>query len=184
MKVEPTWEPVAPLAGARWPSAGFLDIPESSVLPPKKVIELSDDESKSLVVSRVVASCAIPTEASPSAPRVAAVPDTSGDKAFARALFIELNREAIGIPGDGALIDLVSDEEDYGASSGDKEEGGVTPGEEKEEAASGDGLESQVAVPPSPPPSTRGVLMTTRLVRRRRFCPSRRTHCSCRSSTA
>jgi hypothetical protein len=53
-----------------------------------------------------------PSEAGSSVPRVTAVPYTSGDWEFAHKLFVELNREAIGIPGDGVLVDLVSDDEE------------------------------------------------------------------------
>lgn len=126
--------------------------PESTAPTLKEVIELSDDESENLVTSGVTAS-AVPSEASPSTPCVAAPPDTSGDEEFARQLFISLNREAIGIPGDGALVNLVSDE-DYGASSGGEEEEGVAAGEEeKEEASSGGGSPAQATASPSPPPS-------------------------------
>ena len=69
------------------------------------------------------------------------MPDTSGDWEFARKLFVELNREAIGIPGDGALVDLVSDDEE--AMLGDEEKEGTTAVNEPPE---------QAAVPPSPPP--------------------------------
>lgn len=116
------------------------------------MIELSDDESESLVVPGVVAS-ATRSEAGPSAPRATAPPDTSGDEAFARELFITLNREAISIPGDGALVDLVSDEEDYGASSDSEEEEGTALDEEEEKAASSGELPAQTAASPSPPPS-------------------------------
>lgn len=125
---------------------------------PKEVIKLYDDESESLVVPDVVAS-ATPSEAGPSAPHATAPPDTSGDEAFARDLFITLNREAIGIPGDGSHVDLVSNEEDYRASSDGEEEEGTASGEEEKKAA---------------------VII---LVGRRPPCPLRQTHRPCRSGS-
>ncbi|CAD6342248.1 unnamed protein product [Miscanthus lutarioriparius] len=156
VKVEPTEEPVVSASADSAISESpikLLDLPESSTSAAKKVIELSDDESEGLAALDVPTS-AVPAEASPSAPRIFAHPGTSGDEEFARALFITLNREALGIPGDGGLVDLVSDEEDYGASSGGEQEGGVASGEEKkEEAASGDASPFQATASPSPPPS-------------------------------
>ncbi|KAL6897399.1 hypothetical protein ACP4OV_007095 [Aristida adscensionis] len=43
--------------------------------------------------------------------------DITGDAEVARRLFVELNRELIGIPGDGALVDLVSDEDETPAAA-------------------------------------------------------------------
>ncbi|CAD6213234.1 unnamed protein product [Miscanthus lutarioriparius] len=59
-------------------AAPILGAPEDSV-PPWGVIELSDDESDGLVASIAAAANIGPSEASPSPPRVAAVPNTSGD---------------------------------------------------------------------------------------------------------
>lgn len=39
------------------------------------------------------------------------VPSARGDEEVARRLFVELNREAIGIPGDGGLVVVSSDDE-------------------------------------------------------------------------
>ena len=155
MKVEPTEDPVVSVSTNSAISESHvkpLDLPKSSTSAVKKVIKLSDDESEGLAALDVPTS-AVPAEDSPSAPRVFARPGTSGDEEFARALFVTLNHEALGIPGDGGLVDLVSDE-DYGASSGGEQEGGMASDEEKkEEAASGDASPSQAAESPSPPPS-------------------------------
>lgn len=83
-----------------------------------EVLVLSDDESEDLVPLRAGKCVASPRDG-PYTPHVAVVPNTSGDEEFARKLFVALNREAIGIPGDGALVDLVSDsEEEEGAGKG------------------------------------------------------------------
>jgi hypothetical protein len=37
-------------------------------------------------------------------------PNTSGDEALAKRLFVELNRDLMGIPGDGGFVDLTSDD--------------------------------------------------------------------------
>jgi len=79
--------------------------PESNALK-RGVVEISDDELEDLTASVTATASISPSEAGPSAPRVTAVPDTSGDWEFAHKLFVELNREAIGISGDGALVDL------------------------------------------------------------------------------
>jgi hypothetical protein len=125
---------------------------ESSALP--RGIELSDDESEDLIAPvAATATSAGPSEAGPSAPRVTAVPNTSGDWEFTRKLFVELNQEAIGIPDDGALVDLVSDDEE--AMEDDTCEGKkVTPDDKVEEGTTTiDGSPEQAVVPPSPPPS-------------------------------
>ena len=111
--------------------------------PPRGIVELSDDELKDLTASVVAAASASLSEAGPSAAWVTAMPDMSGDWEFARKLFIELNQEAIRIPSDGALVDLVSDEEEV--VPGDKEEEGTTAVNEPSE---------QAIMPPSSPPST------------------------------
>jgi hypothetical protein len=84
-----------------------------------------------LVAPIPAATSANPSGASPSTPRVAAVANTSGDWEFARKLFIELNREAIGIPDDWALVDLVSDDEDVAIAYASKAKE-VTPGDDEE----------------------------------------------------
>lgn len=77
----------------------------------------------------------------------------SGDWELARKLFVELNWEAIGIPGDGALVDLVSDEEDHGEPNADEVEEDVAPGDKEEEGnAANDGPLEEGVVPPNPPP--------------------------------
>jgi hypothetical protein len=130
-----------------------LAVPRSN-MPPQGIIELSDDESEDLIASTAATVGADPSEARPSTPRVPAVPNTSGDWEFARKLFVDLNWEAIGIPDDGALVDLVSNEEEAvedDASEGKKE---VTPGDKVEEGTVAiDGSPEQAVVPPSPPPS-------------------------------
>jgi hypothetical protein len=73
-----------------------------SNMAPQGIIELSDDESEDLIASAAATVGTGPSEAGPSVPRVTAVPYTSGDWEFAHKLFVELNREAIGIPGDGS----------------------------------------------------------------------------------
>jgi len=72
------------------------------------------------------------------------MPDMSGDWEFARKLFIELNQEAIRIPSDGALVDLVSDEEEVVPGDKEEEEGTTAVDEPSEQAI----------MPPSSPPST------------------------------
>lgn len=120
--------------------------------PREGVIELSDDESEDLIASLAAAVSARPSKARPSTPRVAAVPNTSDDQEFARKLFVELNWEAIGIPGDGALVDLVSDnEETVEADAGEAKEEVALGGEEED--AADDRPSEQDAVPPSPSPS-------------------------------
>lgn len=52
----------------------------------------------------------------------------SHDEEIARKLFIELNHEAIGIPGDGGLVILNSDDEDEATEEEEVDE------EEEEEA--------------------------------------------------
>ncbi|CAD6219105.1 unnamed protein product [Miscanthus lutarioriparius] len=128
---------------------------ESNVLS-QGVIELSNDEPEDLIASIAVAASTGPSKARPSTPRVAIMPDTSDDWEFARKLFVELNREAIGIPGDGALVDLVSDNEDTMEADAGKAKKEVAPDGEGEEgdATADDRLPEQTAVPPSPLPST------------------------------
>ena len=95
-----------------------------------------------------------PSEARPSAPWVTAMPDTSGDWEFARKLFVELNWEAIGIPSDGALVDLVSDDEEATEDDADEGEKEVVLGNEEEEGTMAvDGPLEQATAAPSPPPS-------------------------------
>lgn len=107
-----------------------------------------------LVTSVAATASAGPSNVGPSTPRVAVVPDTSGDWEFAQKLFVELNREAIGIPGDGALVDLVSDDEDIMEADTGKVEKEVTLGNKEEEGtAADDGPSEQVALSLCPPPS-------------------------------
>lgn len=80
--------------------------------PPMEVVELSDDESEGLMASIASATSTGPSNPSPSIPPIIIVPYTSDDFELAQKLFVEPNREAIDIPSDGALIDLISDEED------------------------------------------------------------------------
>ena len=68
----------------------------------------------------------------PSAPCTAGSPDTSRDEEIARKLFVELNREAIGIPRDSGLVILSSDNEGEVAKEEDADEE-----EEENEPASG-----------------------------------------------
>ena len=72
-----------------------------------------------------------PSEAGPSAPWVTAVPHTSGDWEFAHKLFVELKQEAIVIPGDGALVDLVSDNGEAMEDNADEGEKKVAPGKKE-----------------------------------------------------
>jgi hypothetical protein len=66
-----------------------------------------------------------------------------------------MNQEAIGIPGDGALVGLVSDEKvaaEGNAGEGEKE---VMPSDKVEEGtAVVDRLQEQAIMPSSPPPSS------------------------------
>ena len=71
------------------------------IAPPPEVVELFDDKSEGLIDSVAVAASTGPSDLGPSVPRVTVVPDMSGDWELARKLFVELNREAIRIPGDG-----------------------------------------------------------------------------------
>lgn len=80
--------------------AEALDVPGPGVQA-KRVIELFDDESEDLVASFAATTDAETSGAGPSTHQDAVVPNTSGDFEFARQLFIELNREVMGIPGDG-----------------------------------------------------------------------------------
>ena len=119
--------------------------PESSALL-KGVIELSDDESKGLI-----ASFAATAGAGPSAELNRE--EIPGDRELAWKLFVELNREAIGIPGDGGLVDLVSDDEGVAAADAGEEKEVVPGDEEKEGTLADNGLPEQTAAVPSPPPS-------------------------------
>jgi hypothetical protein len=121
---------------------------------PEVVIELSDDDEPQdsplpgaaaapaapgvLVTPRASVIPSVPGAAhipGPSAPRFAARPDTSSDKEFARRLFVELNREAMGIPKDGGLVVLSSDDEEevIGEEADEEEE------EDEEDKAAGSG---------------------------------------------
>ena len=98
------------------------------------VIELSDEdelEGRTLVVTIAAAAPIIPTGPvaqialnipGPSAPCAVGSPDTSRDEEIARKLFVELNREAISIPGDGGLVILSSDSEEEAAEEDAGEE--------------------------------------------------------------
>jgi len=134
-------------------TAPFLAEPESSA-PPWGIVEIFDDELKDLATSVTATTSVSPSEAGPSAPQVTAMPDTSDDWKFVHKLFVELNQEAIRIPGDGALVDLVSDDKEAtedDAGEGDK---GVAPGDEEEEGTIAvDEPSEQATVPLSPPPS-------------------------------
>jgi hypothetical protein len=120
---------------------------------PEVVIELSDDDEPQdsplpgaaaapaapgvLVMPRASVSPSVLGAAhipGPSAPRVTARPYTSSDKEFTRRLFVELNREAMGIPKDGGLVVLSSDdEEEVIGEEADEEE------EDEEDKAAGSG---------------------------------------------
>jgi hypothetical protein len=77
-----------------------------------------------------------------------------GDKELAQKLFIELNREALGTTGDGALVDLVSDDENIATVGINGEAEKVVSGDEEEEdAMTHDGSPEQANAPPNPPPS-------------------------------
>jgi len=54
----------------------------------------------------------VPDIPRPSTPCAIGQPDMSRDEEIARKLFVELNREAIGIPRDGGLVILSSDSEE------------------------------------------------------------------------
>ena len=110
------------------------------------MIELSDDESKGLI-----ASFAATAGAGPSAELNRE--EIPGDRELAWKLFVELNREAIEIPGNGALVDLVSDDEGVVAVDAGEEKEVILDDEEKEGASADVGLLEQTAVVPSPPPS-------------------------------
>jgi hypothetical protein len=74
---------------------------------------------------------------------------------LAQKLFVELNREAIGIPSDGAMVDLISDEEDFGEPDASEAEEDTALGDKEEEGSmADDGLLEQAVVPPNAPPST------------------------------
>ena len=82
------------------------------------------------------------------------MPHTSGDWEFARKLFVELKQETIVIPGDGALVDLVSDNEEAMEDDTDECEKEVVLGNEEEEGTMAvDGPPEQATTAPSPPPS-------------------------------
>lgn len=106
-------------------------VPKVEVPSPKEVIELSEGEELDDPIPSGVAARADSSGAGPCAPRVAVPPDTSGDEEFARRLFVSLNRDAIGIPGDGALVDLFSvddeEEEDMASSGGAPTHGEASP---------------------------------------------------------
>jgi len=141
--------------------------------PPKGVIELSDDESEGLIASFAATVGTGPSDVGPSAPQVTTTPNTSDDWEFARRLstelnweeipsnkelaqklFVELNREALDTPGDGALVDLVSEDEGDTAAGTGKVVEETTPNDEEEEGViAPDGSPEQNAVPPGPPSS-------------------------------
>lgn len=92
-----------------------LELDASPLL--EEVVDLSfGNELGSLVPVGAAARAASP-RAGPSTSRAAVPPDTSGDEENARKLFVLLNRKEIGIPGDGALMNLVSDDEEEAAGS-------------------------------------------------------------------
>jgi hypothetical protein len=91
------------------------------------VIELSDEDEPEGSTSPVGAAPAAPVISTtptfsitptvpdflrPSTPCTIGWPDTSRDEEIARKLFVELNHEASGIPGDGGLVILSSDDEE------------------------------------------------------------------------
>jgi hypothetical protein len=57
----------------------------------------------------------------PSTPCVIGQPDTNHDEEIVRKLFVELNREAIGILGDGGLVILSSDDEEEATEEEEEE---------------------------------------------------------------
>ena len=111
-------------------TAPFLAEPESSA-PPWGIVEIFDDELKDLATSVTATASVSPSEAGPSAPQVTAMPDTSDDWKFVHKLFVELNQEAIRIPGDGALVDLVSDNGEAMEDNADEGEKKVAPGKKE-----------------------------------------------------
>ena len=68
----------------------------------------------------------------PFAPCTVGSPDTSRDEEIVRRLFVKLNREAIGISGDGGLVILSSDSEEEVTEVEEADEE-----EEKDEPAGG-----------------------------------------------
>jgi hypothetical protein len=104
--------------------------PDVSVAP-QGVNELS--KWGGLVTSVAAAAYAGPSNAGPSTPWLAAVPYTSEDWEFAQKLFVELNREVIKISSDGALVDLVSDDEDIMEADASEAEKEVASGDKEEE---------------------------------------------------
>lgn len=126
--------------------------PKAELSSPGEVIELSnEDEPKDLTPLVIAAPTtpAIPTIPTasvaydilgPSAPCTAGPPDTSHDE-ITRKLYIELNREILGIPGDGGLVILISNEEE------DIEAEEKVDDEEKDDAVSdsGSSMESEAA---------------------------------------
>jgi hypothetical protein len=117
------------------------------------VVELSNDELEGLITSVIVTASAGPSDPGPSIPWVIVVPDTSGDYELARKLFIDFNQEAIGIPGDEALVDLVSDEDSKEPDANKAEEDTATGDEEEEGTTVDDEPSEQGVMSPSPPPS-------------------------------
>ncbi|CAD6204258.1 unnamed protein product [Miscanthus lutarioriparius] len=128
-------------------SPGFPVGPATQPVPsaPEVVIELSDeDEPEGSIPSAGAApiapvSTAAPASVAstaldvpgPSTPCAAGSPDTSRDEEIARKLVVELNREAISIPGDGGLVILSSDSEEEVTEEEEEEEnepvGGGSP---------------------------------------------------------
>jgi hypothetical protein len=67
-------------------------------------------------------------------------PNTSGDEALAKRLFVELNRDLMGIPGDGGFVDLTSDDsEDCVEVAFLPRDPGVSRGDEASSAAPSSG---------------------------------------------
>jgi hypothetical protein len=64
-----------------------------------------------------------------------------------------MNREAIGIPGNGAIVDLVSDDANVMAADAGKAKEVALGDEEEEDTAVDDGPMEQIVVPRSPLPS-------------------------------
>lgn len=132
-------------------ATGALEALGPNVLP-KVVVDLSDEESEGLIASVTTTTDTGPSDPGPSIPRVTIVLDMGGDWELARKLFVEMNLEAIEIPGDGASVDLISDKEDYGEPNASKVEEDAASGNKEEEGTMADDeLSDQAGVPPSSP---------------------------------
>ena len=88
-------------------------------LAPEVVIELSVEPVGGASTPELVGGASVAPVVStaldvpgPSAPCTAGSPDMSHDEEIMRRLFVELNREAISILGDGGLVILSSDSEE------------------------------------------------------------------------